>query len=169
MNLLIIRHAIAEDRRRFARTGEDDGARPLTERGRRRMRAAARGLRRVAPKVELLATSPLTRAVQTAQIVGAAYRGVKTVEVPQLAPDASVHALLKWLQERKSTSTVALVGHEPQLGIFVSWLLTGLQESFIPLKKGAACMVELKDNVRPGRGKLLWSLRPSQLRNLGGG
>src|SRR2546423_187139 len=99
MNVLIIRHAIARDREQFSRTEFDDGLRPLTPTGRRRMRGAARGLRRVVPKIGLLATSPLTRARQTADIVAAAYRrrGLKVVMLPQLAPDASVHALLKWL------------------------------------------------------------------------
>jgi phosphohistidine phosphatase len=167
MKLLVIRHAIAEDRKTFARKGDDDGLRPLTPRGKRRMRAAARGLRRAAPKVDLLATSPLTRAVQTSEIVAGAYRDLKVIKVPQLTPEASVQALLKWLQERKHGSTVALVGHEPQLGAFVSWMLTGLQESFVQLKKGGACRLELKDQVRPGRARLLWSLAPAQLRNLG--
>jgi phosphohistidine phosphatase len=169
MNVLIIRHAIARDRQQFSRTESDDGLRPLTPTGRRRMRGAARGLRRAVPKIDLLATSPLTRARQTADIVAAAYRrqGLKTVALPQLTPDASVHALLKWLQEHKADSTVALVGHEPQLGTFASWLLTGLQESFIEMKKGGACLVEMKEAVRPGRARLLWLLKPKHLRLLG--
>jgi phosphohistidine phosphatase len=166
MKLLVIRHAIAEDAQKS--TGADDAERALTPRGRRRMRAAARGLRRVAPGIDLLATSPLTRAVQTADVVAAAYKDLKVVKLGHLAPDASIHALLKWLQERKHDSTVALVGHEPQLGVFVSWMLTGLQESFVRLKKGGACLVELKEQVRSGRGRLLWSLAPAQLRQLGG-
>jgi len=168
MNLLVIRHAIAEDRKRYAKAGADDGLRPLTARGRRRMKAGARGLRRVVPGIDLLATSPLVRAEQTAEIVVAAYRELKVVKAPQLAPQASVHALLKWLQERKHDSTIALVGHEPQLGVFVSWMLTGLQESFVELKKGGACLLELEQQVRPGRARLRWSLAPGQLRRLGG-
>jgi phosphohistidine phosphatase len=168
MQVLLIRHAIARERRNFARSGEDDGARPLTAQGRRRMRAAARGLRRVAPEIDLLATSPLTRATQTAEIIASAYGGLKTVEVPPLAAGGSIHALLKWLQERKGDSTVALVGHEPQLGVFASWLLTGLQESFVEFKKGGACMLGLPDQIRSGRATLLWHLRPSHLRRLGG-
>jgi phosphohistidine phosphatase len=167
MKLLVIRHAIAEDAKRFAKTGADDGERPLTSRGRRRMRAAARGLRRVVPEIDLLATSPLARAEQTADIVAATYKNPKLVKLNHLAPEASVHALLKWLQERKHDSTVALVGHEPQLGAFTSWMLTGLQESFVKLKKGGACLLELKEQVRPGRARLLWSLAPAQLRLLG--
>lgn len=168
MQVLVIRHAIAEDRERFARTGQDDGLRPLTARGRRRMRDGVRGLRGVSGRIDLLATSPLTRAAETARIVAAAYRGVKTVEVPHLRPDAPVQPLLKWLQEFRNTSRVALVGHEPQLGVFVSWLLTGLQESFVRLKKGGAVLVEFDDAVRAGRARLLWSLAPAQLRMLAG-
>jgi phosphohistidine phosphatase len=167
MNLLVIRHAIAEDRARFAKTGEDDGLRPLTARGRKRMRAAARGLRRIVPEIDLLATSPLTRAVQTAEVVAAEYRNTKRAELPHLAPEKPVKVLLKWLQEQRPGSTVALVGHEPQLGVFVSWMMTGLEESFVELKKGAACMLALKDQVRAGRATLLWSLKPAHLRMLG--
>lgn len=167
MNVLVIRHAIAEDRRRFAKTGADDGLRPLTARGRKRMRAAARGLRRAAPEVDYIATSPLTRAVETAEIVAAAYDGLKVVRVAQLTPDGALQPLLRWLGERKHSSTVALVGHEPQLGLFVSWMLSGLEKSFVQMKKGGACLLELKDQVRPGRARLLWSLAPAQLRHIG--
>ena len=167
MNVLVIRHAIAEDRRRFAKTGADDGARPLTARGRKRMRTAARGLRRAAPEVDFLATSPLTRAVETAEIVAAAYDGLKVVKVAQLTPDGALQPLLKWLADRKHDGTVAIVGHEPQLGVFVGWMLSGLEESFVRMKKGGACLLELKEQVRPGRARLLWSLAPAQLRRLG--
>ena len=169
MNVLVIRHAVAEDRRRFARTGAEDGLRPLTARGRRRMRAAARGLRRIVPEVDFLATSPLTRAAETADIVAGAYGGLKVVKVAQLTPDGPLQPLLKWVGERRHGSTVAVVGHEPQLGVFVSWMLTGLQESFVQMKKGGACLLELKEQVRPGRARLLWALAPAQLRALGNG
>ena len=166
MKLLVIRHAIAEDRRRFAGTGSDDGLRPLAARGRKRMRVAARGLKRVAPEIEFLATSPLTRAVETAEIVAAAYDGLKVVKVAQLTPDGALQPLLKWLCDRKHNGTVAVVGHEPQLGVFVSWMLSGLEDSFVQMKKGGACLLELKEQVRPGRARLLWSLAPAQLRAL---
>lgn len=168
MNVLVIRHAIAEDSRRFAKTGNDDGLRPLTVRGRKRMREAVPGLRRVAPKIDLLAASPLTRAVETAALVAQGYRGVKRVELPQLAPDQPAKALLKWLQDQRFDATIALVGHEPQLGVFASWMLTGLEESFVELKKGAACMLTLEEHVKAGRATLSWSLKPSHLRRLGG-
>ena len=178
MNILVIRHAIAADRERFAdkhggQDGDDDGARPLTHRGRTRMRAGVRGLRRVVRKIDLLATSPLVRAAQTADVIVPAYRGVKRVELPQLAPDKPVTSLLRWVQEQHAKQpprrdfTVALVGHEPQLGVFVSWMLTGLQESFAQLRKGGACLLSCEKDVKPGKATLLWLLKPSHLRRLG--
>ena len=175
MNILVIRHAIAADRERYAEQhdGEDDGLRPLTARGRKRMREGARGLRRLVPKIDLLATSPLKRAAQTAEIVAGAYRGVKRAEVGQLAAEKAVTSLLRWLQDLhagrpdKKDFTVAVVGHEPQLGIFVSWMATGLQESHVELKKGGACLLHCKADVKPGRATLLWLLRPAHLRALG--
>ena len=63
MDLLVIRHAIAEDREVFAGTGKDDSLRPLTDRGRERMQEGARGLVRLVDRLDVLATSPLTRAI----------------------------------------------------------------------------------------------------------
>lgn len=166
MNLLVIRHAIAVDREEYKRTGKDDDLRPLTAEGRRKMKAAARGLHRLVPKLDLLATSPLVRAAQTAKILANVYRGVETAEVAQLKPDEPPQSLLKWLQKHGTDSAVAVVGHEPHLGVFVSWLLKGRQRSFVELKKGGACLLELDASMKPGQTKLLWSLTPAQLRRL---
>jgi phosphohistidine phosphatase len=58
MQLLIVRHAIAMEREEFAKTGRPDSDRPLTDTGRRRMRKNARGLQRISPHPDLIATSP---------------------------------------------------------------------------------------------------------------
>ena len=68
MQLLLIRHAIAEDRFEFARSGQSDYYRPLTDRGRARMAKGAAGLRTLVPDIDVLATSPLTRAVREGAI-----------------------------------------------------------------------------------------------------
>ena len=167
MKLLIIRHAIAEDREAFKKTGESDDLRPLTDKGREKMRAGVRGLRRVVPKVSRLASSPLVRAAATAQLVSHAYGGIKVVHVRHLKPGAPVQDVLKWLHRRKARRVVVLIGHEPQLSVLASWLLTGLQKPIMELKKGSACLLELDESMRPGRARLLWSLAPGQLRALG--
>ena len=69
MKLLVIRHAIAMDRDEFADTGEPDDRRPLTNYGAKRMRKNAKGLRTIIDKIDRFGTSPLTRAIETAEIV----------------------------------------------------------------------------------------------------
>jgi phosphohistidine phosphatase len=85
MKVLIIRHAIAEERDDFARTGKDDRLRPLTDEGRKKMKQAARGLKALVPEIDLLATSPLTRAAQTAAVLDSVYGGLSEVEIEELA------------------------------------------------------------------------------------
>jgi len=166
MKLLIIRHAIAGNREEFAQTGQDDAHRPLTREGRKRMRRVAKGLMRLTPSIDVLAVSPLTRAIQTAEIVADAYGGLELTQIPPLAPGKTPMALLQWLKHQKPDQTIAMVGHEPALGVFVSWILTGLQESFVVLRKGGACLIELDGEIRAGRGKLIWLHKPSQIRHL---
>src|SRR5687768_9494137 len=135
--LLVVRHAIAEEREEFARTGQEDSLRPLTAEGRKKMRRGADGLRTVVPAIDVLATSPLVRAVQTAEIVAEAYGGLEMVTVQELSPDSELPAFLRWLGTQASGRMVAIVGHEPHLSGLTSWLLTGRNRSFISLKKGA--------------------------------
>lgn len=166
MKLLVIRHAIAEDREEFASTGGSDARRPLARRGRSRMKRGARGIRSLVPTLDVLGTSPLVRAAQTAEIVAAAYGDLVIETVPDLSPQRALEGLLPWLQSHPAEATVAAVGHEPHLGQLVGWLLTGGSESFLELKKGAACLLEFDDAPAPGGAILLWALAPSQLRAL---
>ena len=164
--MLLVRHAIAEDRAVFARTGQSDGYRPLTEKGMRRMQLAARGLYELVDHIDLLATSPLVRAVQTAEIMSDAFAGIPIVETDVLAtgPDA---AFLAWYRSVAETGLVAVVGHEPYLGEWASWLLAGPSADFLQFKKGGACLLEFPAVVRPGGAYLAWALAPAQLRRLG--
>ena len=168
MTVLVIRHAIAENRKTFAERTQSggDGLRPLTKDGRRRMRRGARGISRLVPKVDVLAASGLKRAQETAAIVAPRYPKAKVVKLAELSPIKSVKQVLGWLQTQRPDATVALIGHEPQLSTFVSWAMTGLQESVIELKKGGACLIRFDGDIKAARAKLLWSMRPSQLREL---
>jgi phosphohistidine phosphatase len=165
MRLLLIRHAIAEEREDFARTGKDDRLRPLTEEGRKKMKQAARGLRTLVPAIDLLATSPLTRAAQTGAILDSLYSGLDEVEIEELSPETTPEAFLRWLRLQK-VDTLAAVGHEPSLSQILSWLLTGTERRLYAFRKGGACLVELPDDPAGGTGTLLWALTPAQLRTL---
>lgn len=166
MNLLLIRHAIALDAAEYAREHADDAGRPLTPEGEKKMKKVARALTGLVPEIDLLATSPLTRAAQTAEIVAAAYPGIEVVTLAALAPAQPVAVLAEWLDGQRRRDTVAAVGHEPSLSRAASWLLAGSQRSFIQLKKGAACLLRFDAAVKAGSATLLWALAPSQLRRL---
>ena len=165
MQLLILRHAIAVDRDEFARTGKDDRLRPLTDDGRKRMKLGARGLRRLVPEIDLLATSSLTRAAQTAAVVDSVYGGLKEVEIEELAPEAAPVDFLRWLKKQK-VACVAIVGHEPGVSHILSWLLLGSERRIFSFRKGGACLLEFPGEVGAGGATLLWALTPAQLRAL---
>lgn len=165
MRLLVIRHAIAEDREEFARLGKDDALRPITRDGAREMERNVDGLRVAVPRIDRLACSQLVRARQTAAIVSAAYGLTDVPALDALAPEQPPESVLEWLGRLPDLDVVAIVGHEPHLGILVTWLLTGQQGSCLVLKKGGACFLEL-DRLQPRAGRLRWLLTPSQLRHL---
>lgn len=168
MNLLVVRHAIAVDAAEVGPGHPDDFARPLTPEGRTKMTQGARGLRTVVPELEVLASSPLVRARETADIIAAAYSPIAPVVVPELAPGHKSREVARWLERQGGHGVVAIVGHEPGLSRTVSWLLAGGDRSLLDLKKGAACLLALDDDIGPGRATLLWALAPAQLRALGG-
>jgi len=165
MRILIIRHGIAEQTNGNGK-GQEDAQRELTKSGRQKMRKAAKGLKKIVPEIDLIATSALTRATQTADIVAAAFGEVKVAQIAALSPRKPPAQLLEWLKAHSSDATIALVGHEPHLSTFLCWLLTGLQESFVVLKKGGVALVDIASPATAGRGKLLWLLKPSQLRKM---
>ena len=166
MKLLIIRHAIAEDREEFGKSGKPDEQRPLTRAGRRRMKEAAKGLKRAVDSIDHLATSPLVRAAQTAEIISDAWDIGGAEVIPALAPEARPEAFAEWCAQHAEKDVVAVVGHEPHLSSLATWLLTGQDGSRIELKKGGACLIDLGPEIRSGSGTLLWLLTPRIMRRL---
>src|SRR6185312_4987621 len=100
MDLLIIRHGIAEDKEVFAATGQSDDLRPLTAKGRRRMSRVARGLRAIVPEIRLFASSPLVRARETAEIMAMEYDAEVGELTETLRPEASLGDFVEWLGSR---------------------------------------------------------------------
>lgn len=166
MQLLVIRHGIAEDREAFAATGKDDSLRPLTKAGKRKMKEAAAGLRELVDTIDVIGASQLVRAQQTAKIVGKAYDGVAVDTVDALSPENDVSDLLDWLGEHASAEVIAVVGHEPHLGMLVTWLMTAAAESRAAMSKGGAALLDLSSGVKAGKGTLEWLLTGSQLRRI---
>jgi phosphohistidine phosphatase len=165
MDLLVIRHAIAGDRAEWAKTGRPDHERPLTPEGRERMQEIARGLRRLVPELDLLATSPFVRAVETADVVAEAYEGLEIVDAPPLAHGGTPDDVRAWLAARPE-QRIAVVGHEPDLGELASWFVFGSPSAGIGLKKGGACLLRFAGPPQRGAAELKWLLPPKVLRRV---
>jgi phosphohistidine phosphatase len=165
MRLLIVRHAIAMDRDDFAASGQSDDLRPLTAVGRRRMRGVAKGLANIVVP-DLIAPSPLTRAMETAKILGRVYDIEIAASVDALRPEGAPDVFITWARTQPADATVAIVGHEPHLSRLVAWLTTGRLSAFVELKKGGACLLSFEGPPQQGGGTLLWLMRPSQLQAL---
>lgn len=166
MKVVVIRHGPAGKRGAWEAQGRDDRLRPLTPKGKKEVRQAAAGLIALVPALDVLASSPLMRALETARIVAGEY-GCEVETLELLAPEYDPDQLLPWLRDQPVSRTVGLVGHEPYLSTLVGYLLTDRRTSFIDLKKGGACLLELGDPPRPGRGILQWLLTDRELRRLG--
>jgi phosphohistidine phosphatase len=166
MDLLIVRHALAMEHEDWAKTGRPESERPLTKEGKSRMKHCAAGLVRVAPGVELVATSPFTRAAETAAIVIARYEKVERAEVECLASGGSQTAVLDWLAKRDE-KCLAIVGHEPDLGLLVGRLLTGRESFAVPLRKAGACLLRFGAKIAAGKAELRWFMPPSVLEKIG--
>ncbi len=167
MDLYIIRHAIAQPI--GSKNDFTDEKRKLTSQGRDLMREAARGLRKLGLQFDLILTSPLVRAVETAEIVAEAlgYDQALVQQTVNLAPGASFAELFSEVKRHNGIESIALVGHQPDLGALVSTLVWGDGRASVPLKKGSVCSIDVMETVPTVRGALAWLLTPRQLRLLG--
>lgn len=166
MKVLFIRHAPAGDKAEYAAKGGDDSRRPLTAGGQAKMRKAAKGLANVVDAIDVIATSPLVRARQTAEIVAARFKTGKVVQLAELSPGVSPKDALSRLSTLGRARVLAAVGHEPHLSSVVDLALTGGKGLKLELKKGACCLVEFPGKPEAGTGRLIWALAPAQLRGL---
>ncbi|GIW76329.1 MAG: phosphohistidine phosphatase SixA [Phycisphaerae bacterium] len=165
MNVLVIRHAIAEDQTTFKRSGLSDDLRPLTVEGRRKMRKAAEGLKRMMANIDLIATSPLIRAVETAHVIAKAFDKARVVELKDLAPGGKAEAIFTFLVQNRS-QTIALVGHQPDLGQFICLSMGCKLEDRVSLKKGGVAHLVFEGPVASGAATLRVLLTPQLLRKL---
>lgn len=156
MELLLIRHAIAVDREE----GLPDEQRPLTPKGRKRFQQEVDGLRRLELRIDRLYTSPLVRAVETAQLLADLVEDVRVTENLARSPDPA-------LLDELDGACVGVVGHEPWLSELLCWLLTGETDSAaqLELKKGGIAWLE--GPLEPGKMRLKAVLTPRVLRLLG--
>jgi phosphohistidine phosphatase len=115
--------------------------------------------------VEVVLTSPLVRARQTAEILaGALDPRPSLVNIDSLAPDGAYGAVVADLEKHARKTRLALVGHEPMIGELAARILGSRHP--IEFKKGAVCRIDIEDLPPGGPGDLRWMLTPKILRAL---
>jgi len=163
MMLYIMRHGLAEE----PTPKGDDAARKLTAKGIDKIRKAAAGMRATGLAFNLILTSPIARAVETAEIVAGELGGPKPRPVPELSTGASPANALETLVKQRLPESVLVVGHEPTLSRLASLMLTGSSESVaIKLKQGGVIALEFGDRVERGVATLRCMMTQRQLRQL---
>jgi phosphohistidine phosphatase len=164
MEIYIVRHAIAVPR---GTPGFPNDDRPLTEDGILKMTRAAKGIANLVPGMDLILTSPLQRASETAKIIAQALKMDNNLEsCDQLLPGQSVKNLLLYLAKYKNMKRIMLVGHEPDTSSIAS-ALVGFDKPILDFKKGALCRVDVQALPPKQPGTLVYHLAPKHLRMIG--
>ncbi len=167
MNLYIIRHAIAVDE--VMLDYELDRERPLTDKGRKKMRQIARALRNLGVEFDLILSSPYIRACETAEILADVFKMKKEIILSDnLVPLGNPELLIGEINEKYSVDSIALVGHEPYLGALISLLIADNAKIEITLKKGGVCYLAADDlHHLDHRATLEWLLTPGIMMEIG--
>jgi phosphohistidine phosphatase len=142
MKIYLLRHAIAEERR-AALLDED---RALTREGRKRMHQVAKSMARLELRFDVIGTSPLLRARQTADIVAKIVpQAPQPAPLDELAPGGSMSRLIDVINGMvaKPVSGILLVGHQPYLGRLLAALIGAGNTAEFELRKAGLCCLEL--------------------------
>jgi len=160
MKAVFFRHGIAVP---HGTPGVAENDRPLTPDGRKKTAEAAKGLRELDLELTAVYTSPLPRALQTAEILCDILELSKPRTMEALLPDAPVRGLFGELRQLKGETPV-LVGHEPMLSSAVALAIGG--KASIDLKKAGMAYVDFTPGVSRVAGILRLLLTPKALRSL---
>ena len=166
MQVFLLRHAIAETRdpERYP----VDADRPLTREGKARMARAARGMRALGLRFDVVLTSPLLRARQTARVVAPMFRPHPPVRALRpLSPGGGTGGVFAALEAVPAGASVLLVGHDPDLARLAgAMMLEPRADLPVAFKKGGLCRIDFEGLAKSGRGRLVFLLTPKILRRL---
>lgn len=151
MEIYLVRHAEALERKE----GLTDEVRHLTRRGRKQASKQAKRLKKRKVRPDLIITSPLVRAVQTAELL-AAELDKDTAVMAQLCLSGAADAetVVTMLREAGKLKSIMVVGHEPQLSR-VAALLQGY-EHVAPLQKGSCLALSWKPEKQDAPAVFRW-------------
>ena len=165
IELYLIRHGIAAERGTYA----NDDDRPLIPKGERKTQQVAQRLSELGIAFDLILTSPLVRARQTADILQAVGIGASVQILDQLAPggkcDRALADLAALLKSRDQPTRIAFVGHEPDLSMWAEQLISNAILGSIQLKKAGIIGLSLPDDLAAalGNSELFWLTPPRLL------
>jgi phosphohistidine phosphatase len=164
--LYLMRHGIAAER--DSSGASDDASRPLTAEGKLKLRAIAKGLGRLKVEWDWVVTSPLKRAVETADVVIETLGTAAARDTCEALarPDLSAHKVITFLSQHPERSSVLLVGHEPTISQLASELVGASHSANFAFKKGGCCLIMFDDFPSKSPGLLAWWLTPRLLRKL---
>lgn len=157
MKLYLVRHAIAEDSADY----EDDSLRPLTEKGREKMKRIAGALAGLGVAPDLIVSSPYVRASQTASVLAKELKYKEELAYSDsLVPMGEPDDMIGEINEKYTVDELMLVGHEPSLSSLASVLLAGNTDLSINFKKGGVCCLSVDDLHYDRKATLEWLVTP---------
>lgn len=163
MKLYVVRHGDALSRGGGVAT---DAERPLSPQGEAEARGAGKLLSRVDPAIALVLTSPAVRAVETGRLIGEALRGRPEVRPSErLKAGSRIDAILGDVFAAGRESVVA-VGHQPDLGMLIGWLIADQGPASLVLPPGIVACIELQPDIQLPRASLRWLVPPDLIRQL---
>jgi phosphohistidine phosphatase len=164
MEVYLIRHGLAGEHGDY----KDDNIRPLTDEGRKKTAKVAKRLSEINLHFDIILTSPLTRASQTAAILLEAGLSDRLEEFDALAPEGNIETWVewygKWYESDEAGKTIALVGHQPNLGDWTETLVWGKAQDKLVFKKAGVIGLRVPEAKDPiGSSELFLLTSPKWL------
>ena len=160
VEIYLIRHGVAAER---GDAYPDDTKRPLTQPGIARLRKSADALSALGVDIDQIITSPLVRARQTAEVFAHILQSKPAIASSKaLSPGGRYTDVIDELSRHARRSRIALVGHEPDLGVLAARLIGA--KSPLEFKKGAVCRIDFEALPPARAGHLRWFVTPRMLR-----
>lgn len=162
LELYLVRHGVAAER---GDDYPDDSKRPLTSAGIARLRKEGKALDALGVVLDVIITSPLARARQTADTLAESMKSHPQVIVSDaLTPAGTPSGVFQELAKHMRKGRMALVGHEPNMGELAARFI-GAREP-LAFKKGAVCRIDFDVFPPKGLGQLRWFVTPKMLRRM---
>ncbi len=160
MRIYLLRHGDAVESQFY-----HDSQRPLSDRGRRQIETVAGILQRLRISFDLILSSPLQRARETAEIIQQSLKVPDFMTTESLISGNNLRDLIAAINDNRA-DTMLLVGHEPQLSSAISLLTAGDEQFRLEMRKASLACLEVKHPVKKGNAVLTWLIGIHQMEQL---